>query len=145
MSYDSESFTLRSGQSTPSPQDSGKPHFAANSFWSKREGHKFLKGVFDRLEQSQDVSAVEIKQLADGRPAISFNHYGTSYELRFPEDFPRSTPEALVTGTSKQSDRSFWRRKDSTAEFPRIEEVRRIINGLGIFEQNREIGIREQQ
>jgi hemin uptake protein HemP len=138
-------FTLRSTQTTPPPRETGKPHFAEDSFWSKREGHKFLKSIFDRLEESQDVSVVEIKQLADGRPALAFNHHGTTYEIRFPDDFPRSVPEVLVIRSSQQAGRFFWKRKDGNTDFPRLEEVRRIINALGLLDDHREIGISEQQ
>jgi len=139
------SFTLRNIETTKPTLETGKPHFSENSLWSKKEGHKYLKKIFDKLRDKGSLTSVEIKQLADERPAISFNHYGTIYEIRFPQDFPRSTPEVLVLSRIQNEGRNFWRKKQDDSEGPRIDEVKQIINSLGMLDDDREIRMREQE
>ncbi|GIV35157.1 MAG: hypothetical protein KatS3mg031_2692 [Chitinophagales bacterium] len=73
----------------------GKPDLPADSFWTKAEGQRYLREVFDKLRERKDLQNVELLQLADKRIAISFSHDSARYEIRFPHNFPESKPDVV--------------------------------------------------
>lgn len=72
-----------------------KPELSEDSYWTRKEGQVYLKKVFEKLKDRDDLSKVEILQLADKRIAISFEYNKAIYEIIFPDDFPRSAPEVI--------------------------------------------------
>jgi hypothetical protein len=98
--------------------------------------------VFDTLRRTTDPSAVDIKQLDDGRPAISFTYHGTVYEIRFPADFPHQIPEVLAV--AGLADDRFW---TNTTGHPspenHLESVQRLIDSLRMLEDGRSITIKQ--
>jgi hypothetical protein len=115
-----------------------KPRFSNDSIWGSRDGQQYLKGIYDTLRSSQDVANLEIKQLGDGRPAISFNSFGTVCEIRFPQDFPNSVPEVLV----KNIDETGWFRNRKRS--PQVRTIQKLMNSLRMLSNgdNRKIIIR---
>jgi hypothetical protein len=125
-----------------SSQRPEKPRFGEDSYWSKREGQRYLKTVFDKLRHTTNLSAVDIKQLADGRPAISFSYDSTVYEIRFPEDFPRHIPEVLaVDGLDDDRIRSIGRSHSNRGSH--LESVQRLIDSLQMLDDGRSIIIEQ--
>jgi hypothetical protein len=118
-----------------------KPRFAEDSFWSRREGQHYLKHVFDRLKQTTDPSSVDIKQLADGRPAISFCYSGTTYEIRFPQDFPKQIPEVLEV--SELQDSRFWSERRGHSSRRQNAEAQGLIDSLHMTNDERSIIIKQ--
>lgn len=119
-----------------------KPQFAEGSFWSQREGQRYLKRVYDRLEETIALRPVEIKQLADGRPAICFGYQGAEYEIRFPNEFPSEMPSVYAARESREERRSWGSRRRASRE-EQTEDVQRLLSQLNLFEDNRRVLIRE--
>ncbi len=72
-----------------------KPDLPSDSYWSTPEGAKYLKKTFEQLKTRKDLDNIDLKQLSDKRIAISFKHKGGTYEIRFPNDFPKNAPEVI--------------------------------------------------
>jgi hypothetical protein len=121
-------FRLRSGDADGRPaMDRQKPLFPEDSIWAKREGQQYLKAVYDRLRSVAHVSDVEVKQLGDGRPAITFQGFGNNFEIRFPQDFPASVPEVLARRNSEDGRRFRWKRA------PKARTIRELISSLDLL------------
>lgn len=115
-----------------------KPQFSNHSIWARRDGQQYLKTIYDKLKSIEDVADLEIKQLGDGRPAISFNGFGTVCEIRFPQDFPNSVPEVLV----KHIGETGWFR--SRKRTPQVQMIQKLMSSLRMLSNgdNRKIIIR---
>jgi len=72
-----------------------KPDLPADSFWTTTEGRTYLKKAYEKMQNRNDISEVELLQLEDKRIAISFNYHGEIYELIFPKTFPADAPEII--------------------------------------------------
>ena len=72
-----------------------KPELPENSYWNKDEGRQYLKKVVEQMHDRNDLSDIELVQLPDKRVAISFAHENDDYEIRFPDNFPKSDPEVV--------------------------------------------------
>jgi hypothetical protein len=120
----------------PSPQDvvqdhSKKAEFAAGSYWGTPEGRGYLKNVYEKLRQRDEVSNVEILQRDGERIALSFVHDGQSFEIRFPADFPKGHPEVVETDEDASFVPVFV--KKVFRPRPRVHGVRSLIQSLGIL------------
>lgn len=135
---DSESTTEE--RKTDGPR---KPHFSDDSIWSKREGQQYLKTIYDRLRDHHDLSPVEIKQLVDERPAISFSYYGVICEIRYPLDFPASLPDVIITTPRERQTYNSWHPfRKQKKQSDNGEAIQRIINSLNLTEDGRRITLR---
>ncbi len=92
------SYYVRNADEVEQPltkQISEKPAFPENSYWTKSEGRLYLKNVFDKMNNRDDLSDVELLQLPDRRIAIGFRHNNSKFEIRFPHDFPKSEADVV--------------------------------------------------
>ncbi|HEX3716483.1 MAG TPA: hypothetical protein VH595_00825 [Verrucomicrobiae bacterium] len=121
-----------------------KPHFSSASIWSRREGQQLLKRIYDKLRDAHDLAPVEIKQLSDERPAISFSYYGLSCEIVFPLDFPVSLPDVIVSSQRNQPHSTSLRPFRKQRLDDSSETIQKIINSLNLIEDGRKITLRHQ-
>jgi hypothetical protein len=120
-----------------------KPKLPTDSYWTTKEGKEYLKMVYEKLKQRDDLSNVELLQLSDQRIAVSFERGRGIYEIRFPNDFPTTAPEVIekvaadgdgiIPVSLKRMFRANKRREDTVQEF---------IHSLDILEKNSIILIR---
>ncbi len=120
-----------------------KPDLPQGSYWTTLEGRKYLKMVFDKMQARDDIFDTEIVQLPDKRIAISFAHDHDKYQIRFPDDFPKSSPE--VVGQKKEE----WHRvrnviKSFLRPSERADSIQKLLYSLGVVDDGTVIIIRYQ-
>lgn len=118
-------------------RDVEKPELPDDSYWTKKEGREYLKMVFEKLKNKEALSNVELLQLPDNRIAISFDHNKGSYEIRFPNDFPKNPPEVIEKmpvdgdGIIPESIKKMFRPSKK-----RENNIQQFIHSLDIVEKN---------
>ena len=82
-------------RSTRVRPSSEKPDFPEGSFGSGSDGRDYLIWAVDELRRQEYLFDVEILQLADRRVALSLKSGDWSFEIRFPNEFPKGEIEVV--------------------------------------------------
>lgn len=91
-------LNIRAGEVPPSTGMRGtseKPEFPEGSFWNARDGKDYLKWAFEELKRKDQFFDVEILQLDDRRIVLSLKCDNWSFQIRFPNDFPKGEIEVI--------------------------------------------------
>jgi hypothetical protein len=123
---------------SPDAQDNlilEKPELPQNSYWNTAEGRQYLKKVFEQMQGRSDLSNIELVQLPDKRVAISFAHENNDYEIRFPDNFPKSDPEVVEKVSVNDVVRIILRppRKQKSMVRKFLDAVNKIGHGINFW------------
>ena len=113
-----------------------KPVFDNNSYWLKDEGREYLKMVYEKLMKREDLTNVELLQLADSRIVISFRFNNGVYEIIFPNNFPIDPPEVIERIPVEDDLISDSIRKLFKSSRKRDYYIQKFIKSLNILDKN---------
>jgi len=124
-------------------QEVEKPELAEDSYWNKQEGREYLKKVFDGLKGWDNLTDVELLQLADKRIAISLKYQGLGYEIQFPNDFPKTPPDVILKKSANGGySNSFSLKRVFKSEKRNDNSIQSFLKSVGIIDENTVIIIR---